>query len=95
LPDPKNVGEGKDFTAATKRRILEQNKKANGGVIRSDQSGVEAVPSQKSQSGLTPPKNEAQIDHIKPRSQGGTNSPSNAQVLTREENRLKSDNYHE
>jgi hypothetical protein len=91
LPDPRNVGAGKDFTPATKRKILEQNKQANGGVIKSDQSGTEAVPSVKSQSGVTPPTNEAQIDHIVPRSKDGTNSPSNAQVLTRQENGLKSD----
>ncbi len=91
LPEPRNVGEGKDFTPATKRKILEQNKQNNGGVIKSDQSGLEAVPSVKNKSGVTPPSNEAQIDHVIPKSQGGTNSPSNAQVLTRKENRLKSD----
>jgi len=91
LSDPKNVGAGKDFTPATKRKILEQNKKQNGGVVKSDKSGTPTVPSVKSTSGVTPPANEAHLDHIFPKSKGGTNSPSNARVLTREENREKSD----
>jgi len=33
IPDPRNVGPGKDFTPATKQKILEQNRAANGGVL--------------------------------------------------------------
>ena len=90
LEDPKNVAPGKNFTAAQKNKIIQENKKMNDGVVKSDQSGTIGVKSAKSQKGVTPPKNEYQIDHIKPKDKGGTNSYKNAQVLTRQENRLKS-----
>jgi hypothetical protein len=68
-----NAGAGKPFTQAQKRDILEANKQRNGGQLTSDQSGIPLVPSAKSQKGVTPPTNEAQVDHITPRSKGGTN----------------------
>lgn len=36
---PKNVKEDGYFTRRQKRQILEQNKRQNGGVIKSDKSG--------------------------------------------------------
>ncbi|MCG7316169.1 hypothetical protein [Brevibacillus laterosporus] len=86
LNDSKHVGPGKDFTAAQKRKIIEENMKQNGGVVKSDQSGQIATKPQKSKKGVTPDPNEWQI----PRDKGGTNSFSNAQVFTRKENRDKS-----
>jgi 5-methylcytosine-specific restriction endonuclease McrA len=46
---------------------------------------------QKSQKGITPSPDEWQIDHIESRDSGGSNSYSNAQVLSRKENREKWD----
>jgi RHS repeat-associated protein len=96
LQDPPNVGAGKDFTPAQKRNILEENRLKNGGELRSDTTGELLVPSSKSQKGVTPPSNEAQVDHVIPRNPAdqsvppGTNSYGNARVISRAENRQKS-----
>lgn len=92
IPDHPSVGPEKPFTQAQKRKILAENRANNDGVIRSDQSGAQAVQPQQHTRGVTPPGNEAHVDHIKPRSKGGSNSSSNAQVLTREENLRKGAN---
>ncbi len=96
LEDSPSVGPGKKFTATQKSNIYQQNMEKNGGVLRSDLDGQELVMPSKSQAGVTPPTNEAQIDHVvarKPADPGvapGTNSYSNAQVLSRQQNRDKS-----
>jgi len=82
---------GKPFTRAQKRDILNANRERNGGELHSDLSGEPLVPSQKSAKGVTSPPNEAQVDHVIPRSKGGPNTPENAQLLSRKENRAKSD----
>lgn len=91
IPDPKNVGPGKPFTKAQKEAIIQENMRRNGGVVCSDGDGRVLVKPSKSVKGVTPDPNEWQIDHINPRSRGGSNSNSNAQVLSRQENRIKSD----
>lgn len=98
LIDSPSVGPGKNFTAAQKAKIYSQNIEANGGVLRSDLDGQMLVMPGKSTRGVTPSSNEAQIDHIiakkpsDPRAPPGTNSFDNAQVLSREQNRAKSNN---
>jgi hypothetical protein len=89
LDDDDTVEPRKDFSAKQKANIIEENKKKNGGVVKSDQSGTVLTKPQKSKKGVTPSQNEWQVDHIKPRDKGGTNSYSNAQVLSRQENRQK------
>ena len=80
-----------DYDAKRKKAIYDENMKRNGGELRSDQTGKKLEMPKRSQRGVTPPANEAQVDHIYPQSQGGFNSFDNAQVIEREANRHKSD----
>jgi hypothetical protein len=96
LEDSPTVGPGKKYTPAQKAKIYEANREANSGVLRSDGDGTELVLPNKSQKGVTPPNNEAQVDHYKPRGPSdpdatpGSNSYENARVLARGQNRKKS-----
>ncbi len=96
LVDPPTIVPGKNFTAAQKANIYKANIERNGGLLKSDLDGQPLIMPQKSMSGVTPPSNEAQIDHITPKNPAspttaqGSNSYSNAQVLSRLQNLLKS-----
>jgi hypothetical protein len=92
VKSPKNVGEGKNFTLKQKQEALELNKKSNGGVVKSDLGGQTLVKPKKSKKGVTPDPNEWQFDHIQPKSCGGKNCSSNLQILSRKQNRTKSNN---
>jgi RHS repeat-associated protein len=76
---------GGRFSPSTKRVAAERA----GG--KCEYCAVKTVPGQKSERGVTPPKNEAATDHIEPRSKGGTNSPDNAAHACRECNGKFSD----
>ncbi|MDD2377024.1 MAG: HNH endonuclease signature motif containing protein [Clostridia bacterium] len=91
IEDSTKIEVGKDFTATQKQRIIEENMRKNGGVVKSDLSGEQLVKPIKSQKGITPSENEWQIDHIDPKNSGGSNTYKNAQVLSRKENRIKWD----
>ncbi len=76
---------GGKFSQATKADTAERAKQT------CEYCGTKTVPAQKSERGVTPPKNEAQTDHNVPRSEGGTNSPDNAVHSCRDCNQKFSD----
>ncbi len=85
IPDPPDVDFGQPFSATQRTVILAANMKKNGGVIKSDVSHIvldDSLPA-------TDPR-KPNIDHIYPRSAGGSNGYSNAKVLARDENAAKS-----
>ncbi|MCJ0764510.1 LysM peptidoglycan-binding domain-containing protein [Variovorax terrae] len=94
--DSPSVGLGKEFTQTQKINIYAENIRVNGGVLRSDLNGEVLVLPVRNQSGVTPPLNAAQIDHVVPRRPAdptvspGSNSYTNAEVLSRVQNRWKS-----
>lgn len=88
---PRGSREGKAFTPAGKKEIDAANAAKNGGTNKCENCGTEVVPAEKSQSGVTPPPNQRERDHIVPKSKGGEGAPSNGQILCRECNLEKSD----
>jgi len=91
IADPKNLTNTKP-TPRQVREMKRLNREHNDGVLRSDMDGSVLVDSQKSTRGVTPPSNEAQIDHIIPVDKGGTRTSTNLQILSRKQNRDKWNN---
>lgn len=77
---------GAEFSTKTKNEIAEK------AGHKCEYCGVDTVAAKKSEKGVTPPRNEAQTDHIVPKSEGGTNAPSNAAHACRGCNRDMSNN---
>ena len=90
VPNSKTVGAGRKFTPAHRARLLEANKETNGGVLKSDISGKKLDSPVQSKKGVKANMNQAEVDHKIARSKGGTNSSSNAQIISKEENLRKS-----
>lgn len=82
---------GMPFTKKGKATVKKENAEKNDGKNRCENCGAETVPAKQHQQGITPPKNEAQVDHVIPRAKGGDGEPDNGQVLCRDCNIKKSD----
>jgi RHS repeat-associated protein len=89
LKEPRNVGEGKNTTFSQRQRILEQNKINNNGELRSDGDGRKLDAPSKINKGEKANMNQAEVDHINPKSKGGSNSNENLRVISKEENLRK------
>ena len=89
LKPPKNVAASTKPTARQVADMKAANRAHNDGVLRSDLDGEVLVDSGKSKSGVTPPPNSAEIDHIKPVDKGGTRDFENLQILGKKQNREK------
>ncbi len=83
--------EGKNFTPNGKKQVIQENAQANNGGNKCTGCKVETVPAQQSKKGVTPPTNENAVDHVKPKSKGGSGTPDNGQLLCRKCNGEKSD----
>lgn len=72
--------------------MKEANMAHNNGVLRSDLEGSLMKPSKKSMKEVTPSSSEVQVDHILSVDKGGLRTNTNLQLLTRKQNRDKSNN---
>lgn len=79
------ISKFREFSANQKLKILEANRKRNLGTIKSDV----ADDTYTGLSGSTPADDSPEIDHILPKSRGGTNEYKNAQVTSRKYNNAK------
>lgn len=96
LKDCSSVGSGKAFTAKQKFNVIRENMRQNKGRVRDDTSGRYLAKPQRLKKGVKPSPNEYQVDHVVPRKPAnpqvapGSNSYGNAQVISRDANRKKS-----
>ena len=74
---------GKPFTPKGKQAVKDDNKSKNNGQPTCENCGTPTTPGQQGTKGVTPPDNETNVDHIDPKSNGGSGTPENGQVLCR------------
>ena len=84
--------EGKDFTKAGKKAVKQVNKEKNNGQMTCENCGTDVNNASKHTKNVTPPSNEAHVDHIVPKAKGGSGTPDNGQVLCRSCNLEKAAN---
>ncbi len=98
IKPPRNCGPGKDFTPATKRAIIQQNRASRDGRIHDDEDGTVLAKPTQTRKGEKRPVDEAHVDHIWPQNPNdpnapqGSNHPSNARVISAAKNMRKSNN---
>jgi hypothetical protein len=74
---------GKDFTKAGKDAVKDLNAAENGGKMKCTTCGADVESGVKHETGVTPPDNEAHVDHIKKKREGGSGTPKNGRVRCR------------
>jgi RHS repeat-associated protein len=82
---------GQDFTKAGKEAVKDVNKEKNDGQMKCKDCGQDVHDAEQHQKGKTPPGNEAHVDHVDPKSKGGSGTPDNGEVRCRDCNLKKSD----
>jgi RHS repeat-associated protein len=82
---------GKPFTSAMKSEAWKANEAKYGGQSTCENCNQPIVPARRSASGVKPPSNEGQLDHVVARTKNGNGSLDNAEYLCRSCNRTKSD----
>nr|WP_278644103.1 RHS repeat-associated core domain-containing protein [Burkholderia lata] len=81
---------GKDFTRSGKEAVKADNIR-NHGSLTCEKCNTGLINAVQHQEGVTPPDNEAHVDHKKPKAKNGSGTPENGQVLCRVCNLDKSD----
>ncbi|MEZ4298910.1 MAG: HNH endonuclease [Polyangiaceae bacterium] len=79
---------GSDATPAEKKAVRQENRDAHGGKLTCDNcKRDDLVDPQRARGGVRRPANEAQVDHIVPKAQGGQGRRPNLRVLCPECNK--------